>query len=143
MNMNTLKTQANSNDLNTFLASVMPEERQTEARALIARMEQVSGQPPILWGKDLIGFGHYQYTYKSGHSGEWFRMGFSPRKTQLVLYVSLQLAEHADLLARMGKHKTGKACLYLPKWELVNQNVLEELLQLAWAAQPPSEIPEP
>ena len=91
-------------------------------------MERLSGEPAQMWGPSIVGFGSYHYKYDSGHEGDMCRLGFSPRKAELVLYVLTDgAAEQEALLARLGKHKTGKCCLYIKKLRDVDEAVLEEL----------------
>ena len=95
--------------------------------------ERLSGEPAKMWGPTIIGCGSYDYSYDSGHSGTMCRMGFSPRKAELVLYVLTGFAGQPDLLARLGKHKTGKVCLYIKKLSDVDESVLEEISTRALA----------
>lgn len=81
-----------------------------------------------MWGDSIIGFGDYHYTYKSGRDGHWFLTGFSPRKQSLTLYIMSGFAEYDDLMAKLGKHTTGKSCLYIKKLEDVDLDVLEMLI---------------
>ena len=78
-------------------------------------MARLSGEPPRLWGPSIIGFGRYHYRYESGREGESFRVGFAPRKAALTLYLTNSEPVPGDLLAALGKHKTGQGCLYLKK----------------------------
>jgi len=96
-------------------------------------MERVTGEPATMWGPSIIGFGSYHYRYASGHEGDMPRVGFSPRSGNLVLYVG-GFPEYEALLARLGKHKTSKACLYLNKLADVDQSVLEEIARRTWEA---------
>ena len=90
-------------------------------------MRRVTGETPKMWGPTIIGYGQYHYRYDSGHEGDMCRIGFSPRKPQLVLYVLTGDAEEAELLAKLGKHSTGKSCLYIKKLADVDLGVLEAL----------------
>ena len=123
-----LKTRANEADVDAFIEAVEHPVRREDARTVRALMERISGQPAKMWGPSIIGFGSYRYTYDSGHSGEMCRIGFSPRKAQLVLYVDAPGAP-AELLARLGKHRTGKSCLYVNKLADIDLAVLEELVR--------------
>lgn len=95
-------------------------------------MERITGHEPKMWGPSIIGFGSYHYRYDSGHEGTACRLGFSPRKAQLVLYVLTESEGEAELLARLGKHKIGKCCLYINKLADVDMDVLETLTRRAW-----------
>lgn len=116
-----------------FIAAVPDATRRADAEAVCAMMERLSGDAPTMWGPSIIGFGSYHYKYESGHEGDACRIGFSPRKAELVLYVLSGGAEEAELLARLGKHKTGKACLYVTKLADVDMGVLEALVRRAIA----------
>jgi Domain of unknown function (DU1801) len=109
------ETVQTSADVDAFVAAIADETQRADALTLCALMEQLSGEPPRMWGPSIIGFGSYHYKYESGREGDSLRIGFSPRKGQTVLYIVNGFAGHAELLARLGKHKTGKSCLYI-KW---------------------------
>jgi hypothetical protein len=124
-----LKTQRNDGDVGAFLASVPDESRRADAIAVCALMEEITGEPPVMWGSSMVGFGRYRYRYPSGREGEWFVVGFSPRKQNLTLYVVHGFGDHASLLARLGKHSTGKACLYLKRLADADAEVLRTLIE--------------
>jgi hypothetical protein len=131
--MAALKTQQSEASVEAFLDSLPDPDRQADARALYALMADVSGEPAKLWGASLIGFGRYAYRYDSGQSGEWFRVGFSPRKAETTLYLHLGGWDADPLLARLGKHKTGKGCLYLKRVADADPTVLRALIEGALA----------
>ncbi|WP_420144742.1 DUF1801 domain-containing protein [Sphingobium sp.] len=108
-----------------FLARVEPAERQADGRIAVAMMARLSGEPPRMWGPSIIGFGRYHYRYDSGREGESCRVGFSPRKAELVLY--LAGLEDADFTP-LGKHRRGKGCLYIKRLAQVDMAVLESLI---------------
>ncbi|PAX07590.1 DUF1801 domain-containing protein [Sphingomonas lenta] len=118
-------------DVESLLAGVTPPERQTDARAVAALMGRVSGEPAAPWGS-MIGFGRYRYRYESGREGEAFRIGFAPRKSELVLYLLDDFARRDEMLARLGKHRTGKSCLYVKRLADVDAGVLEQLVAASW-----------
>jgi hypothetical protein len=126
----TLPTGASVDD---FLAAVEPKTRRSDALVLAEIMARITEQPPVMWGPSIVGYGQYRYTYDSGHSGTFFRTGFSPRKTQLSVYILPGLKGHESLLARLGKHKTGAGCLYINKLADVDLDVLEELIAAGYA----------
>lgn len=132
-----LKTTATGVMVADFIAAVPDPVRRGDAETLCAMMARLTGEPPVMWGPSIIGFGRYAYRYDSGHSGEMCRIGFSPRKAELVLYVLVGDAGQEDSLARLGKHRTGKSCLYVKRLADVDQSVLEELVvsSLAWMDQ--------
>lgn len=121
------KTQPTSADVTTFLDTVADEQQRRDAFTICAMLERVSGKPATLWGPSIIGFDQYHYVYDSGREGDMCRIGFSPRKGKTVLYIVDGFPAHADLLTKLGKHKTGKACLYINRLSDVDGDVLEEL----------------
>jgi hypothetical protein len=127
--MTQLKTKATEVRAADFIEAVPGPVRRDDAKTLAALMTRVTGEPPAMWGPSIIGFGSYHYRYDSGHEGDACRLGFSPRKAELVLYVLNGSTEQEAQLARLGKHRTGKACLYIKKLADVDMNVLEELVR--------------
>lgn len=128
-----LKTKPTEISAEAYLDMVEPESRRAEGRALDLIFRRVTGWQPRMWGPSIIGFGRYRYTYESGHSGETCATGFSPRKADLVLYVSAGLPEAVEPLSRLGRHKVGKSCLYLKRLSDVDETVLEEIIRLGLA----------
>ena len=124
-----IKTKATEVGVDEFLESVADPQRREDARTLIAKMERLTGRPPVMWGPSIIGFGRYHYKYDSGHEGEMCRMGFSPRAKELVLYVLTQSVDQAPLLEKLGKHRTGKSCLYIKRLADVDMAVLDQLMR--------------
>jgi hypothetical protein len=113
-----------------FLAAVADEQQRADARRLCALMEEVSGEPPAMWGAGIVGFGSYHYTYASGREGDAPLVGFAPRKAQLVVYLVDGYEErYPRVLARLGPHKTGRACLYLKRLTDVDEAALRELIE--------------
>jgi hypothetical protein len=92
-------------------------------------MQRVTGLKPEMWGTSMVGFGLYRYTYASGHSGEWFLVGFAPRKRELTIYLMAGFDGLEPLLARLGKHKTGKSCLYIGELGDIDTAVLEKMIE--------------
>ncbi len=126
----TVETEASIED---FLARVEPPQRVADARVLIAQMAEISGEPPKLWGPSIIGFGSVHYRYESGREGDTPAIAFSPRKAELVLYVGASTPNIAALLPDLGKHKTGKGCLYVKKLADVDAGVLDQVIRTAFA----------
>jgi hypothetical protein len=126
-----LKTKPTEISVDAFLDAVPDDTRREDAKTVSAMMARVTGEAPKMWGPSIVGFGSYGYTYESGHSGSMCRIGFSPRKAQLVLYGGF-LRDEA-LLARLGKHDAGKGCLYIKKLANVDMAVLEAMAGAAWA----------
>lgn len=125
--MTTLKTSKTGVDVNGFLETV-PESQQDDCRRLITLMESVTQSPPVMWGPSMIGFGQYHYVYESGHEGDWFLAGFAPRKQNLSIYIMAGFDRYDALMSRLGKYKTGKACLYVRTLGDVDTDVLRELV---------------
>jgi len=123
------KTKPTTMQVADFIDAAPDAVRREDARTLVALMTRITGEEPMMWGPSIIGFGSYHYRYESGHAGEACRMGFSPRKNELVLYVLNGTPEQEAQLARLGKHKTGKSCLYIKKLADVDMAVLEELVR--------------
>jgi hypothetical protein len=128
-----LKTKPTGVSVGSFLDGVAQPVRRVDGKALRAMMERITGEPAVMWGPTIIGFGSYHYRYASGHEGDACRVGFSPRSANLVLYVG-GFPEYGPLLDKLGKHKRSKACLYLNKLADVNLDVLEEVVRRTWAA---------
>lgn len=128
-----IKTKPTDVSVDSFIAAVKDPVRREDAKVICAMMERLTGKPPRMWGPSIVGFGSYRYKYDSGHEGEMCRLGFSPRKAELVLYVLTGEAEQESQLARLGKHRTGKSCLYVKKLADVDINVLEEITRGALA----------
>jgi hypothetical protein len=123
------KTRPTDQSVDQFLESLPDERQRQDSRAVVALMREVTGAEPRMWGESIVGFGVYRYRYASGREGDWLVTGFSPRKQNLTLYLSYGFEQHAELLARLGKHKLGKACLYLKRLDDVDQAALRELIE--------------
>jgi hypothetical protein len=126
------KTQATDVDVDAFIAG---SPKPADGAALCALMRRVSGLEPKMWGPTIVGFGTRKYDLAGGKQGDMIRMGFSPRKASLVLYIK-HAAGWEDRLGRLGKHSTGKACLYINKLADVDAGVLEDLVAAAWRETP-------
>ena len=127
------KTKATDVSVDSFLAKVEPGQRREDGRALRDMMERITGEAAKMWGPSIIGFGTLHYRYESGREGDICRIGFSPRKPQLVFYLAASLPGRDALLAQLGKHSTGKGCVYIKTLADVNQAVLERLIAESWA----------
>jgi Domain of unknown function (DU1801) len=123
-----LKTRPTGIAVEAFLDGVADPQRREDARKLRATMERLSGEPATMWGPSIVGFGRCHYRYDSGREGEMPRIGFSPRARELVLYVVDSFPRHRHLMDRLGKHKTGKVCLYIKRLSDVDESVLEALV---------------
>jgi hypothetical protein len=131
-----IKTKATEVSVADFIAEVPDARRRDEAAIIDALHRRVTGLEPKLWGPSIIGYGSYDYKYDSGREGTMCRAGFSPRKAAMTVYLMGNYcdrqAEVDDLFARLGKHKTGKSCLYLGKLADVDLVVLERLVAISW-----------
>lgn len=127
------KTVATAASVDAFIEAVQDPRQREDARFLQQLMEHISGSKAAMWGPSIIGFGRYHYRYDSGREGEMCRIGFSPRKGQTVIYIVDGFPGHADLLARLGNHKTGKSCLYIKRLADVDGAALDALLRASWA----------
>lgn len=124
-----LKTQPTDSSITDFLDSVEDEQKRADAYAIMELMREVTGETPQMWGDSIVGFGSYHYVYESGREGDWFLVGFSPRKRNLTLYIMSGFDEYDGLLDRLGKHSTGKSCLYVKRLSDVEEDALRELVQ--------------
>jgi hypothetical protein len=117
-------------DVDGFIDHVTNETRRTDARALCELMSSVTGEPPVLWGSSIVGFGSYHYRYESGRTGDAPLAGFSPRKPALVVYLVGGFEDrYPELLEHLGPHTAGKACLYLKRLADVDLDVLRQLVE--------------
>lgn len=124
------KTQPTDADVEAFLNGVADEQQRTDAFHLLAMMKEITGKPPRMWGATMIGFGDYHYVYDSGHEGDTFLIGFSPRKSALVLYFLAGLEQRfAAQLEKLGKAKAGKGCLHIKKLADVDLEVLRAMIR--------------
>lgn len=122
-----LKTQANTASVSAFIDK-QDAEVAADCRTIIKLMKKATGEEPKMWGATIVGFGRYAYKGASGREGEWMLTGFSPRKANLSLYILTGLDKSAALLKKLGKHTTGKGCLYIKRLSDVDLNVLDELI---------------
>lgn len=116
-------------DRAAFLDGIPDPVRLAEADRLLTIFAEVTGYPPRLWGGSMVGFGRYAYRYDSGHSGESLATGFAPRKAELSIYILPGTAGFGDILARLGPHRVGKACLYLRRLDRVDEGALRDLIR--------------
>ncbi|MCL4841235.1 MAG: DUF1801 domain-containing protein [Bryobacteraceae bacterium] len=123
-----LKTKQTEASVSAFLDAVENEQRRADCRTVLNLMRAVTGEEPKMWGPSMVGFGSYHYKYASGREGDWFVTGFSPRKQDLTLYIMAGFDRYDELMAKLGKYKTGKSCLYLKRLSDVDLGVLRELV---------------
>lgn len=127
-----LKTRPTDQSALDFINSQPDEQRRTECRLLLDLFRQATGEEPRMWGSSIVGFGSRHYVYASGREGDWPPVAFSPRKQALTLYLMRGLDEVQDLLARLGRHTTGKGCLYIKKLTDVDVQVLTEIIRRSY-----------
>lgn len=123
-----LKTKETKASVTTFVNGIADKRRRADAKAILAMMREATGAKPAMWGSSIVGFGRLHYKYASGREGDWFKAGFSPRRDSFTLYLCGGVRPHQDLLARLGKFKTGAGCLYVKKLEDVDRDVLKQLI---------------
>ncbi len=126
-----LKTQKNDASVDKFLANIADEQKRTNCLDVLKLMKEITGEQAVMWGKAIVGFGSFRYRGKTSE-GDWFHVGFSPRKQNLVLYLHCELEKQTALLEKLGKHKIGKSCLYLKKLEDAHIPTLKELIKKAY-----------
>ena len=126
------KTVASGADAEAFINGLEHNKRKQDSQWLLQVMQDICSEPPVLWGPSIVGFGDYHYKYESGREGDFFRVGFSPRKQNLTVYVMPGFSEVEDLLEKLGKHKTGKSCLYINKLEDVDTDVLKKIVERSY-----------
>jgi Domain of unknown function (DU1801) len=124
------KTKPTNQSVKEFLNKIPEPERRTDCFAVAKIMEEISGEKPTMWGPSIVGFGSYRYKYASGREGDWPMMGFSPRKKDLTLYIMMGFEKHADLMEKLGKHSTGKSCLYIKRLSDVHIPTLKKLIKI-------------
>lgn len=127
-----LKTQKTKASVAQFIAGLEDETRRRDAKALDKMLRDITGEKPAMWGPAIVGYGSYRYRYESGREGDWMKIGFSPRKANLVLYIMPGFDSYDALLKRLGRHKTGKSCLYINTLSDVDDNVLRQLASRSW-----------
>ena len=129
----TKKSKAEQNDpgVDKFLSGIKDEQKLADCRNGLQMMGDLTGESAVIWGKDKVGFGRFHYRGKTSE-GDWFHVGFSPRKQDLTLYLHCELEKQATLLEKLGKHKIGKSCLYIKKLDDVHLPTLKKLIKKAY-----------
>ena len=123
------KTRPNAGSVEKFLNGIADEQKREDCFRVLQIMKAATKTEPAMWGASIVGFGRYRYKYESGTKGEWFLTGFSPRKQDLTLYIMSGLERYDALLKKLGKHKTGKACLYIKRFDDVDVSTLKQLIE--------------
>jgi hypothetical protein len=124
-----LKTQPTGKSVKDFIDGVKDDARRRDCRTIMKIMRKATKASPKMWGSNIVGYGKYRYKYASGREGEWFTAGFSPRVQSLTLYIMSGFREYGTLMKKLGKHTTGKSCLYIKRLDDVDLTVLEELVE--------------
>ncbi len=124
-----IKTKQNSSSVEDFINSIKEEQKRKDSIAILEMMKKATGEDPKMWGSSIIGFGNKIYkSPTSGREVEWLVIGFSPRKANLALYLTMNIKQHTDALKKLGKHKTGVGCLYINRLEEVDVKVLKGII---------------
>ena len=124
-----LKTKPTGESVKDFLNKIPDPERRADCFAVAKLMEEITGDKPKMWGPSIVGFGTFHYKYDSGREGDWLITGFSPRKKDLTLYLMMGFEKHAELMRQLGKHSTGKSCLYIKRLSDINVPTLKKLIK--------------
>jgi len=129
--MATLKTIPNTKSVDAFIESVENENKRKDCHVLLALMQKITGEKPVMWGDSIIGFGNYHLKYESGRELDWMLAGFSPRKQNMTIYMMGGFENQDKLLSKIGKAKNSVGCLYTKKLSDINLNILEEMIRLS------------
>lgn len=123
-----LKTKKNEASVEDFLNKIEDKAIGNDCKKIIEIMQKATNSEPKMWGGSIVGFGSYHYKYQSGREGDWMLVGFSPRKQNLTLYIMDGFTKYGELMSKLGKHKTGKSCLYIKRLSDIDLHVLQELV---------------
>ena len=127
-----IKTKPTAASVEDFINSIQNEQKRRDSFVLLEMMKKATGELPILWSNSIIGFGIKRYkSPATGREVDWLRIGFAPRKTNLSIYISVGIKEHAAALKKLGKHKAGVGCLYINKLEDIDVKVLKEMITVS------------
>ena len=133
------KTKESKSSVAAFLAAIPDPQRRDDALAVAAMMKAGTKTEPRMWGTSIVGYGAQHYKYESGREGDWFRIGFSPRKDALTVYITSSFEQYPELMAKLGKYTTGKSCLHIKRLSDVDEKVLKQLIIRAVTAPLPGE----
>ena len=126
-----LKTKPTQASVTEFLNQIPDKERRDDCFAIAKMMEEITGDKPKMWGPSIVGFGTYHYKYDSGREGDWPVAAFSPRKKDLTLYIMMGFEKYPELMQQLGKHSTGKSCLYIKRLSDIHIPTLKKLIKLS------------
>jgi len=129
------KTQPTQVSVSAFIQAIEDDTRRADAKTIVKLMQSATGEKPVMWGRSIIGFGKHHYSYASGREGDMPIACFSPRKSELVLYSLMGFEGFERLLAKLGKYKTGKGCLYIKKLSDIDEKILETMIQKSTLAK--------
>jgi len=124
-----MKTTQNDRNVDAFINSITDIKKRRDCFTIMELMKKATGQDPKMWDDSIVGFGSYHYKYESGREGDWFIIGFSPRKQNITLYTVHGFVQYNKLLEALGKYKAGKSCLYINRLEDVNMSTLDNLIK--------------
>lgn len=124
-----LKTKKNDGSVEDFLNAVDEEQKRKDCYEILEMMKDATGAEPKMWGDSIIGLGEYHYKYASGREGDWFQVGFSPRKQNISLYLLGYNEGREELFKNLGKFKTGKSCVYIKRLDDIDRDVLKDLIK--------------
>lgn len=128
-----LKTKLNDADVEAFLEKIPDSQKRQDCKDICKLMQQVTEQPPKMWGSSIVGFGSYHYKYSSEQEADWLAIGFSPRAQNITLYIMNGFDAYDDLLQKLGKHSTGKSCLYVKRLADIDMAVLQDLVRQSYS----------
>jgi hypothetical protein len=128
-----MKTRETSARVRAFLTAIPDADRRRDCRTIAGLMREATGAAPRMWGADIVGFGRHHYRYESGREGDWFVIGFAPRKHDLTLYLTCGFDRHAALMKMLGRHRRGRACPHITRLSDVDLEVLKELIAVSVA----------
>lgn len=131
--MGEIKTKRTASSVDDLIGAITDDARREDCLTLLGLMREATGEDPVVWSSGAIGFGTYHYRSASGQEGDWFPVGFASRKAAITVYLGISLDGAVGLLAKLGKHTTGKGCIYIKRLADVDQAVLEELVADSYA----------
>ena len=134
-----LKTKQNNASVAAFLAAITDAQRREDALKVAAMMKVLTKAEPKMWGAAIVGYGSQHYKYASGREGDWFKIGFAPRKSALTVYITSSYEQYPELMAKLGKYKTGMSCLHINRLTDIDTTVLKQLLTRALKAPLPGQ----
>jgi len=123
-----LKTIKNKKSVSVFLNGISDKDKRRDAKKVLALMKEITGKKPAMWGSSIVGFDDYHYKYDSGREGDFFMVGFSPRKNNLTIYIMPGYRDHGPLLKKLGPHSLGKSCLYIKRLDDIHIPTLKKII---------------